>query len=473
MELKDYWLVMRHRWRVVVAIVALCVGAAALLTWQATPQYSSTASLLVSTSPSDTADAYQGNLFATQRVSSYAELVGKHKLAGQVANDLGNGMNPGALQSAVSTSVNPDTVILEISATDPDPVIARDIAQAYAQALSDEVASLETPDGKTDALVHASIVDNARVSGAPVSPQPTRNMMLALVLGMLLGIGAAVLRELLDTSLSSSEDIADVTAAPVLGRINADNAAARRPPAEVLTDATPWSESFRVLRTNMQYVEVDHDQKVFVVSSSLPNEGKTTTAVNLAITLALAKQRVVLVECDLRRPLIASRLGLDAGVGTTSVLIGKVHLRDAMQQYADTGLWVLSSGPIPPNPSELLQSNAMEKLVGGLRDDFDIVILDAPPLLPVTDAALLAAQADGALVVVRHGKTTRDQLGHAIERVEAVGGKAVGVVVNLAPTIKKGRSYGYGYGYGYYGYTSRPAPTPSAKHDRRRARRTR
>jgi len=347
-ELKDYWLAMRHRWRIVVLIVALSVGAAALLTWQATPQYASTASIFVSTTPSDTTDLYQGNLAATQRVNSYAELVGKRKLAEQVANDLGTGLDPATLQESVSTSVNPDTVILEITATDPDPVVARDIAQAYASALSDEVASLETPAGKNDPLVHASIVDNARVSSSPVSPQPVRNIGLALVLGLLLGVGAAVLRELLDTSLTTGEDIAEVTTAPVLGRINADNTAARRSPAEVLTDATPWSEAFRVLRTNMQYVEVDHDQKVFVVSSSLPGEGKTTTAANLAITLALAKQRVVLVECDLRRPLIASRLSLDDSVGTTSVLIGKVHLRDAMQQYGDTGLWVLSSGPIPP-----------------------------------------------------------------------------------------------------------------------------
>ena len=215
---------------------------------------------------------------------------------------------------------------------------------------------------------------------------------------------------------------------------------------------TPWAEAFRVLRTNMQYVEVDQDQRVFVVSSSLPGEGKSTTAVNLAITLALAKQRVALVECDLRRPLIAKRLGLDDGVGTTSVLIGKVALRDALQPYGDTGLDVLACGPIPPNPSELLQSHAMEKLLGELREQYDIVILDAPPLLPVTDAALLAAQADGALLVVRHGKTTRDQLRHAVERIEAVDAKPIGVVINLAPARRTGRSYGYGYGYSY-GYS--------------------
>jgi capsular exopolysaccharide synthesis family protein len=157
----------------------------------------------------------------------------------------------------------------------------------------------------------------------------------------------------------------------------------------------------------------------------------------------------VLVEADLRRPLMAGRLGLDGAVGTTNVLIGKVSLADALQEYADTGLRVLTCGPIPPNPSELLQSHAMETLLTDLRRDFDVIIIDAPPLLPVTDAALLAAQADGAIIVVRHGRTTRDQLQHSIERLEAVDAKALGVVINQAPSRKNRTGYGYGYGYGY------------------------
>jgi len=478
-ELKDYWLTIRRRWRVIVACLAVSVACAAALTWQATPQYSSTASIFVSTSPSDASDAYTGNLFATQRVSSYAQLVTKRKLAERVSDDLGGDISPAELEASVSASVSPDTVLLDITATHPDPVVARDIAQAYAETLSAEVANLETPQGKTDALVQASIVDNAQVSDTPVSPQPMRNLGLAVILGLLVGIGLAVVRELMDTTLKTADDVADVTPTPILGHISADSAAAKRRPADVLAAASPWSEAFRVLRTNMQYVEVDHYQKVFVVTSSLPGEGKTTTAANLAITLAQAKHRVVLVECDLRRPLIADRLELDGGVGTTSVLIGKVHLRDALQKYLDTGLWVLTSGPNPPNPSELLQSGAMEKLLGELRDEFDIVILDAPPLLPVTDAALLAAQADGALVVVRHGKTTRDQLAHAMERLEAVDAKPFGVVVNLAPAHKRGSSHGYGYGYGY-GYGSAPAsasagsatPAPDARRRGRPGRRS-
>jgi capsular exopolysaccharide synthesis family protein len=292
-------------------------------------------------------------------------------------------------------------------------------------------------------------VDNAEIAEAPVSPNAVRNYGLGILLGLLLGVGLAVVRELLDTSVATAEDVAEVTSSPILGHINADPAAVKKDSALALGEATPWAESFRVLRTNMQYVEVDHDHRVFVISSSLPAEGKSTTAVNLAVTLAMAGEKVALVECDLRRPTMGQRLGLDDAVGTTSVLIGKVSLEDALQTYKETGLAVLTSGPRPPNPSELLQSHAMELLVKELREQFDVVLLDAPPLLPVTDAALLAAQADGLLAVVRHGKTTRDQLRHALERVESVGAKCVGIVVNLAPSRKSSRGYGYGYAYAY------------------------
>jgi capsular exopolysaccharide synthesis family protein len=455
-ELRDYWTTIRQRWRLVVAVLAVSVGFAALLTWQATPQYSSSARLFVATSDADPSQAYQGGLFATQRVASYADIVTKsRKLADQVVEDLGGNVDPGLVKRAISAEVVPDTVNLQVTAVDSDPVRARDIAQAYAEALSDLVAQLETPEGKTAPLIRAEIVDNAQVSTSAVSPKPTRNIGLGFVLGLIVGVALAVVRELLDNSLTTSEDVAEVTPAPIIGRITSDPGAVRQPVGIALANTTSWAESFRVLRTNMQYIEVDHDQKVFVVTSSVPEEGKSTTAVNLGVTLALTNQRIALVECDLRRPLIAKRLGLDGAVGTTSVLIGKVSLREAMQTYGDTGLQVLACGPIPPNPSELLQSKAMETLLAQLRAEFDVVLFDAPPLLPVTDAAILSAQADGALVVVRHGKTTRDQLAHAIERLEAVDARALGIVINMVPARRRG---GEVYSYTYqYDYASRPA----------------
>jgi capsular exopolysaccharide synthesis family protein len=455
LELKDYWQTIRRRWRLIVVVFLVCVGAAGFVTWQATPLYSSSARIFVSTTPSDNDSAYTGNLFATQRAASYVDLISTRQLAERVANDLGGAADndPQALRDSITAEVVPETVNIVITATDPDGSRARDIAQAYAEALSDMVADLETPPGKSDALITASIVDNAQVTTSPVSPQPVRNIGLGAILGLLFGIGLAVLRELMDTTLKSPEDIAHVTDAPLLGHLNRDPAAVKKLPVTALAEATPWAEAFRVLRTNMQYVDVDNERRVFVVSSSLPAEGKSTTAVNLAITLAMAGERVALVECDLRRPLIARRLGLDEAVGTTSVLIGKVSLDDALQTYDGTDLEVMACGPMPPNPSELLQSQAMGQLVKDLRERYDVVILDAPPLLPVTDAALLSAQADGVLAVVRHGKTTKDQLRHALERIEQVDAKCVGVVVNLAPA-KKGRGYGYGYGYGYGPLTS-------------------
>jgi capsular exopolysaccharide synthesis family protein len=465
-ELKDYWRILRHRWQTVVVCVVAALAVAAALTWTATPQYASTASVFVSTSASGFSQAYEGNLLATQRIDSYALLVTRDKTAQGVSNALGGDLSAAELKGKVSANVDPNTVIIDITATDPDPVVARNIAQAYAEVLRQKISSLETPPGRSEPLVRASIVEDAQVSHSPVSPRPVRNLGIGLVLGLLVGFGAAVMRELFDTTLKSGDDVAEVTSAPIVATIGVDVSAAHRPPAEVLGEVNPWAESYRVLRTNMQYVEVDHDQRVFVVTSSLPGEGKTTTAVGLAVTLAMASQHVVLVECDLRRPLLARRLGLDDSVGTTSVLIGRVPVRDALQPYRDTGLSVLTSGQIPPNPSELLQSQAMEKLISELRDEFDVVILDAPPLLPVTDAALLAARADGALVVTRHGRTTHDQLRHAIERLEAVDAKAVGIVVNMSPTKRRGPGYGvdYGYAYGYY----QQKPTSRASEGSRR-----
>lgn len=450
MELKDYWQTIRRRWKLIVVVFLVCVAAAGFVTWQATPLYSSSARIFVSTTPSDNDSAYTGNLFATQRAASYVDLISTRQLAERVANDLGGAADndPQTLRDSIKAEVVPETVNIVLTATDPDPTQARDIAQAYAEALSDMVADLETPPGKSDALITAAIVDNAQVTSSPVSPQPVRNLGLGAILGLLLGIGLAVVRELMDTTLKSADDVGHVTDAPLLGHINRDPVAVKKLPVTALAEATPWAEAFRVLRTNMQYVDVDNERRVFVVSSSLPAEGKSTTAVNLAITLAMAGERVALIECDLRRPLIARRLGLDEAVGTTSVLIGKVSLDDALQTYDGTDLEVMACGPMPPNPSELLQSQAMGQLIKDLGARFDVVILDAPPLLPVTDAALLSAQADGVLVVVRHGKTTKDQLRHALERVEQVDAKCVGVVVNLAPS-KKGRGYGYGYGYSY------------------------
>jgi len=455
LELRDYLRIARLRWKLIVGCIVAAIAVAALVTMQTTPLYSSSARLFVSTSPADSSEGYQGSLFAAQRVTSYADLVNGRELSTRVISELGLGMEPDELVEKIEASVVPETVLLELTVTDPDPGQAQILAQTTAEQLTGFVDELETPPGRNRAAIKASIVDTAALPSSPVSPQPLRNLGLAAILGLLLGLGSAVLRELLDTTLKSHQEVTEAAGAPVMANIAFDSDAAKRPLVTSLDSHAPRVEAFRVLRTNMQFVNVDKDSKVFVVTSSVPEEGKTTTSTNLAITLAQAGQRVLLVEGDLRRPKIADNLRLESAVGLTTVLLGRLSLAEAIQTHSVPNLSVLTSGTIPPNPSELLQSEAMRDLLAQLREQFDVVLIDAPPLLPVTDAALLTSQSDGALVVVRHGKTTKDQLHHAIDRLGAVDAHAVGVVLNMVPPRRSSDSYyGYGYGYGYGPETS-------------------
>jgi capsular exopolysaccharide synthesis family protein len=444
-ELSEYVRILRRRWRWVAVPAVVGVASAVAFVVLSTPTYASSSRLFVSTSSQsgDLTQANQGNSLAVERVQSYADLVDTHSLAQRVSSRLHGTYSAETLRKTVSATVVPNTVNLTITAENASPTDARDIAQAYAVALSQEVARIEAPADGSPSPIRMSVVDDAQVPTHAVSPRKTTDLILGALLGLMVGVCLALVRNRVDTSISSVEDLEAVTDVPVLGTIHTDAGAVQKRNATALREPTPWAEAFRVLRTNMQFVHVDHSERVFVVSSSVPGEGKTTVVVNLAITLALAGQRVALVECDLRRPRIAERLGLDDGVGTTTVLIGQLSLDEALQQLADTGVSVLTAGRRPPNPSELLQSHAMAELIRDLRSRFDVVLLDAPPLLPVTDAALLAAQSDGLIMTVRHGKTSSEQVRVALQRVESVSGECAGVVMNMAPT--SGPGYGYGY----------------------------
>ncbi|MBV6726180.1 polysaccharide biosynthesis tyrosine autokinase [Nocardioides daeguensis] len=447
MELRDYLRVLRRRWVSILVITVAVTAAAGAFTALQTSQYASTARLFVTTSQANDTQLLQGGQFSAQRVKSYADLITSRELAQRVIDDTGLKLEPGELTDRVSAEAVLDTVNLEITVTDPDAHQAQVIAQSYAEQLTDLVRELETPAGQTEAPIKATIVDAASFSDTPVSPQPKRNLALGLVLGLMLGFGLAVLRELLDTRVKSLDDVAEITDAPTLGTIAYDATAAKTPLLTQIPSHSPRAESFRVLRTNLQFVDVDSAQKVFVVSSAVPGEGKTSTAVNLALSLAQGGNRTLLVEADLRRPMAAKRLGMDEAVGLTNVLVGRIKAADVVQTHDDSGLSFVASGPIPPNPAELIQSNAMEDFLAYAREEYDIVLIDAPPLLPVTDAALLAAKADGALVILSHGKVTREQVRHSIERLDQVDAHLAGLVLNKVPA--KGRSYGYGYGYGY------------------------
>jgi len=461
-ELRDYVKVVRRRWRIILTTLLVVVALASFVTFQTTPQYESRARLFVSTTDQSASETFQGGTFAIQRVSSYADLVNGQELASRVIKRVGLPITPAELSEKITATVVPETVLLQISATDPDPRRAQQIGQATAEELTGFVRELETPEGKANAPIKATIVDPANLSDTPVAPKPVRNIALAVMLGLLLGIGLAVIRELLDTTVKGPDDIGELTEAPVLGGILFDNDAPKHPLLTDLSPHSPRAEAFRILRTNLQFVDVDQTKKIFVVTSSVPGEGKTSTASNTALALQTAGQRTLLIDGDLRRPQLAKIFSLEGSVGLTSILLGRIDLSEAVQEHHASGLSVLTSGSLPPNPAELLQSHAMEQLLATARLEYDTIVIDAPPLLPVTDAALIAAQADGAVVVVRQGKTTRDQLTSSMDRLQAVGARPLGVTLNMV--AQRGhKGYGYGYGYGYAPEEGRRKEEPAGR----------
>jgi capsular exopolysaccharide synthesis family protein len=456
MELSDYIRVLRKSWLIIVAAALVGVAAAAAYSLTRTPIYAAESQVFVSTQGSGTtAELQQGNTFTQARVTTYANLVTTPLVMAPVIDDLGIDVTAAELAKQVTASSAINTTIISIAVQDADPVLAADIANELSQSLTETVQKIETPAGSDVSPVLLTSVTEAQPSTVPVSPNVPLNLILGGLVGLALGIGIAILREVLDTRVRTQRDVAAVTDRPLIGAIPFDPRAKDR--ALIVHDdpLSPRSEAFRALRTNLQFLDMDGGHS-FVITSSLPSEGKSTTALNLALALADAGKNVALLDADLRKPKVAEYLGIEGGAGLTDVLIGRARVEDVMQSWGDRSLYVLPSGRIPPNPSELLGSQHMQTLLADLERSFDIVICDAPPLLPVTDAAILAKQTSGAIVIVSTGRTTTHQLSSAIEALDTVGARVAGLVMTMTPT-KGPDSYGYGYGYGY-GYVQEPLP---------------
>lgn len=453
-ELRDYLRVLRKYWILIVALTLIGVGAAATYSLLQTPIYSSSAKVFVSIQSSDNVqELAQGNTFTQQRVKTYADLVNTPIVLLPVAAKLGLNVTTDQLSKQVTASAPLDTTLIEIIATDPDPVRAADIANATAESLTGVVSNIETPEKGDSSPVKLTRVQEASVPVKPVSPNVPLNIALGLLVGLVIGIAFAVLRETLDTRIRNERDVEQVTGLPIMGGIAFDPKAQQRPLIVQADPRSPRSESFRSLRTNLQFLDVTDQPRSYVVTSSIQSEGKSTTASNLAIALTDAGHRVLLIDADLRRPKLASYFDIEGAVGLSDVLIRRATLEDTIQSWGRGRLSILPAGAVPPNPSELLGSAIMQQLITGLEREFDYVLLDAPPLLPVTDAALLARHTGGALLVVAAGRTHKNQLKGAIESLAHVNASVAGLVMTMVPT--KGPDaygyarYGYGAGYGY------------------------
>lgn len=446
MEFQDYLSIVRKRWVSILLITILVVAGAVAATMAATPMYQARSQVYVSVRTSGTtSDLLQGSNFTQRQVSSYAELATTPRVLVPVIEHLDLPTTPDVLAGSISVSSPLDSSLIDIRVTSPDPRTASDVANSTADNLASEVSDLERPEGGVSP-VQISTVRNASPPTSPSSPNGPRNLALGVVLGLALGFGVAVLREVLDTRVRTEDDIRNVTETSVIASIPRDDDAELHPLIVQVNPHSQRAEALRRLRTNLQFLDVSGGPQMFVVTSALPVEGKSTTTINLAIALADAGSRVALVDADLRRPSVSKYLGIEGKVGLTTVLIGRATLDDVVQPWGNGKLHVLPSGQVPPNPSELLGSKAMAQVLTQLAAKYDVVLIDTPPLLPVTDAAILARLTSGALVVVSADKLHRNQLRESLGSLETVGARILGIVLNRVARKPSDA-------YTYYDYT--------------------
>lgn len=459
MELQEYLALARKRWVSIALICAMTVALAAGLTLASTPMYTARTQVYVSVQTSaSTAELLQGSNFTRQQIASYTKLVSSPLVLGPVIDELGLDERVEGLATRVSAESPLDSSLIDISVTDESAALAASLADAVSQQFREVIDELETPQDGGSSAVKLTVVRTAAAPTEPSSPNVRLNVGLGLLLGLALGVGFAVVRHVLDTRVRTEEDIKRVTDSSVVGAIAFDDDAGQRPLIVQTDPHSPRAEAFRRLRTNVQFLDIADRPHSIIVTSSLPGEGKSTTTINLAIALADSGSRVVLVDADLRRPAVAKYMGLEGSVGLTTVLIGKASIADVVQPWGNGLLHVLPSGQIPPNPSELLGSVAMSQLLKDLTEQYDLVLVDTPPLLPVTDAAILSKLTGGALLVVGAGSVHRQQLQESLGSLETVGARVLGLVLNREAR-KGGKSYEY---YRYDSPEDAAATTPRA-----------
>ena len=460
MSLRDVLLVLRSRWKVVVAGILLVVAATAAVVLTQTPEYTAHARFFLAAKDAGNGPkADQGTyVVTTADLNTYVAVLGSPAVMDPLRERLH--LAPDT-PIDVRATVSGDTSILNVTARSEDPVRAAEIANAVGPqlaAVADQFSVLLKTSGQE---IAATTISPAEVPSDPTSPDVPRALMLAVLAGLCIGVGMAFVRHALDTKVRSDADIAAVSKSPILASLPVETSSGRRLSVEEAPHGR-YAEAVRRLRTNLLFVDVTTGTHSFVVTSAVPGEGKTRTAVNLALAMASAGGRVLLVDADLRNPSIARVMDIEETVGLTTVLLGKATTDDVVQKWRDTDLYVMAAGQIPPNPSELLGSEPMRALFDKLSQDYDFILVDSPPLVPVSDAMLIDKLTGGMLMVVASDRTRKRDLTSALKSLETIGARVSGFAWNFVnPNGSYGGRYGY-YGYGAEATTKRD-DEPSSK----------
>jgi capsular exopolysaccharide synthesis family protein len=397
--------------------------------------YAADVTFFFTTPNAQAADLYPASMFSQARLKSYAALLTSDRIIVPLAGTPGLGLSRDDLVKQITSQTVADTVMLVVSVQDRSRQRALHAVTALTPLFEKVVGTLENAGDTSKPTVRVEVVAGPELEPDPVSPKIVNNLSLAGLAGLMVGAALAVAREVSDSSLRTAEALQALIGAPVLARVPVDAGAPSRSGPFVSDPQSPRAEALRRLRINLQYADPDRPVQVVAVTSAVAAEGRSATACSLALLFAESGGRVLIVDAELRHPRLATFLGRENEAGLSTVLTGAITLDDVLQPWG-AGLWLLASGQTPPNPSELLSSHRMADLVEELRSRFDIVIFDCPPLLPVTDAAVIAARSDGALFVARAGRTKSAQVTGAVRALHAVNARIVGGVLNMAPAAK-------------------------------------
>ncbi|HZK05672.1 MAG TPA: polysaccharide biosynthesis tyrosine autokinase [Actinomycetaceae bacterium] len=434
MDLNEYLYVLRRFWKSILVGSLLGLAAGAVLSLVMTPTYTASTSLFFAVRSADSiSEMAQGSSYAEQQVESFARVATAPIVLQPVIDSLELDDSPAGLAHRVQTTVPEGTSILDISVSDTDSQRAADTVAGIAESLIVAAGNISARDSADLPVVEATVISPPVVPTSWTTPNVMRNLTLGFMLGLLLGMGQALLRHVLDRKIRTAEDVARVTEAAVVGTIALDSDARAHPLAVGDNVRSARAEDYRRLRTALRFLGVGGRARVFAISSAIAGEGKSTTTLNLAFALAATNLSVLVIEADLRRPSISDRLDLENAAGLTSVLIGRAYPNEVVQPIHE-GLHVLTSGGLPPNPSELLGSDAMREVIELAAEKYDYVLLDTAPLLSVADTAALASMVDGILIVAASGQVEAQQLQTAIEVVHGASGHVAGIVLNKATT---------------------------------------
>lgn len=488
-DLKRVWDAVWHRiWLIAISAVICAALFLSYTVFFMTPMYKSSTMFYVNNSSisiGDTVDITNSDIVASKSlVATYIVILKSRSCLTDVIDYADLDYDVSTLRGMISASAVNETEVFEVIITGPNPEENKKIADAIAYILPNQIS--EIVEGTS-----AKVVDYAIVATVPASPSRTKNTFLGFVVGVALSVGLIVLLEIFDNTVRSEEDIVQLSSLPILASVPDMSAPSKgsyyydgyvkkkgKKSAEKNADASKKTvlvgdgisfaatEAYKLLRTKIEFSFAgDKKCRVLGVSSALAGEGKSLSSVNLAHSLSQLDKRVLLVDCDMRRPSLATKLNLERVPGLSNYLTGRNSVTEIIQtcdeQFETSVFHVVAAGRIPPNPIELLSSNRMKELLDALREHYDYIILDLPPVGEVSDAIVAADLVDGILMVVCQNYCTRKSFSHAVDQFDFVESRILGVVLNRVS--ENGKRYGYKYGkryykkyYGYSSYSSAP-----------------